>query len=283
MHDVIDRPYPAAARSECDGAEPYQLVACCLGSFAVWACGSPVCCWGGHKSKLLLKRLLVAHPRPVRAERLMVELWPGDSESLRPQDREQLLRQRLHAAVSELRRALNSAHHDAGGWIVAHDGMYRVAPQARVWLDTLAFDRHWSSGQQRLRCGERAAAEHAFIRAAALYTGELLEDDGAEWIFDHRRYYERAHRDLLAALSELAFAGEDYPRALAWGQRLLQRDACREDIQRLVMRCFSRLEQRTQALRQYQECSAALHREFDTSPEAETRALFDRLRQGHAE
>jgi DNA-binding SARP family transcriptional activator len=59
---------------------------------------------------------------------------------------------------------------------------------------------------------------------------------------------------------------------------MLASDPCREDAHRLVMRCYVRLGERAQALRQYQLCKQILRAEYDVAPEDATTALYDRVR-----
>ena len=62
--------------------------------------------------------------------------------------------------------------------------------------------------------------------------------------------------------------------------RLLLADPCREDAHRAVMRCYARLGQRAQAMKQYLLCRDILRREFQAEPEQATDDLFARLRLG---
>jgi DNA-binding SARP family transcriptional activator len=55
-------------------------------------------------------------------------------------------------------------------------------------------------------------------------------------------------------------------------------DPCREDAHRVIMRTHLRRGERAQALRQYRLCEYVLRREFDTAPEPQTIALYERIR-----
>ena len=70
----------------------------------------------------------------------------------------------------------------------------------------------------------------------------------------------------------------DYTGCLSHARRLLANDPCREDAYRLMMRCYVRLGERAQALRQYRLCQTILRTEFDAVPEPATTALFDQIR-----
>ena len=57
-------------------------------------------------------------------------------------------------------------------------------------------------------------------------------------------------------------------------RKLLEIDACREDIHRRLMRVFARRGERSLALRQYLRCVEALREELDVEPLADTTRLY---------
>jgi DNA-binding SARP family transcriptional activator len=61
-------------------------------------------------------------------------------------------------------------------------------------------------------------------------------------------------------------------------QLILNRDSCREDTHRQLIRCYSRQGQRHLALRQFQFCQDALNNELDIDPEPATIQLIERIR-----
>jgi DNA-binding SARP family transcriptional activator len=62
-------------------------------------------------------------------------------------------------------------------------------------------------------------------------------------------------------------------------ERVLAEDLCREDIHRLAMRCYSRLNQPHLAIRQFQSCTRQLHNDLGVAPDAATRELNDKIRR----
>lgn len=250
-----------------------DLRAYCLGQFEVWIGHTLVTQWAGTKSKSLLKLLLAAHPAMVPATTLMSSLWDGVEEDL--------ARQRLHTAMSDLRRALKVARPDAGSLIISQNGSYGLDPKATVWLDTLAFAQAQRAGRQYEQAGRHDEALAAFREAVALYRGEFLGEDRYEdWPIEQRERLKSEYLTLLTHLAHTAFVAGDYGGCIGWGQLTIECDPCREDAHRMLMRCFSRLGQRAMALRQYRQCADALRRELDAIPEAETEELYRRLQQG---
>ena len=124
-------------------------------------------------------------------------------------------------------------------------------------------------------------------QAAALYRGDFLAQltlaDSApfeEWAAVQR---ERLHQSALDALDHLAAyhersgALEPARRAAA---RQIELDPWREEAHRSLMRLLARDGQRSAALRQYQVCCRTLAHELDAPPEAQTTALYWRIRDG---
>lgn len=280
------RPAPQAARTpeprvsdlsvRGDGAEPeraYDLRAYCFGRFEFWVRHHLITQWSGAKSKALLKLLLTAFPSMVPATALMDAIWPGVEE--------ELARQRLHTAISDLRRALRSGQPEGSSVIVSQNGSYGLDRQLRIWIDTIAFGQAQRAGDQLEQLGRVPEAQASYREAIMLYRGDLFEEDIYEdWPTDQRERYRSEYLMLLAHLSQHAFASQQYDACVSWGRLMLESDPCREDTHRLLMCCYSRLGQRSAALRQYRQCVDALRRELDAIPEAASEELYRRLQQG---
>jgi DNA-binding SARP family transcriptional activator len=269
-------PTEAAPRGEddlaTDGRAP-DLRIYFLGSFEVWLGHCLITQWAGTKSKSLLKLMLTAFPSQLPATSLMDAMWPGVDE--------ELARQRLHTAISELRRVLRAVRPDAGSMIISQGGCYGIDPQARIWIDTVEFERARRAGEQYEQIGRRDLAEEALRAAVSIYRGEFLEEDiFADWPLEQRERIKSEYLTLLTRLGQWAFSAGDYDACLRWGRMTLECDPSREDAHRLLMRSYSRTGQRTMALRQYRQCVDALRRELDAMPEAESDTLYRMLQQG---
>lgn len=163
----------------CDNDAPPVLCTYLLGRFEVKVGATAVTAWGGTKPQMLLKRLLVAHPTPVHAESLIATLWPDamDICGARSGDSEELAYMHLYTTVSQLRRALQAAPHVAGSWVVATSGAYGLRPSGLMWVDMAAFEQLRREGQFVASQGDITAAQETYVKAAALYRGDLLADD----------------------------------------------------------------------------------------------------------
>jgi DNA-binding SARP family transcriptional activator len=79
-------------------------------------------------------------------------------------------------------------------------------------------------------------------------------------------------------LGGLAFDRHQYGACVTLGRLMVERDPCREDGHRRLMRCFARQGQPHLALRPYLACAEALDRELGVDPDPATVALAQRIR-----
>ena len=237
-----------------------------LGSMEILIDGRPVECWKGRIGRMLLARLLL-ECRPHGRDGLAELFWPG-AEPAAARNR---LNVTMHALRNDLRRVTSEP-------VVVLDHGYTIAPAWQTVVDADKFVALARAGRER--GADRQAALGQLERALTIYRGDLLaEFPYEEWTLPFREHYRIELLDVLGDLTRLTFDDGDYRRALEFGQRLLGLDFCREDLHRLLMRAHSRLGQPHHALRQYRVCERQLRSDFDVEPDAETRALYDAIRQ----
>jgi DNA-binding SARP family transcriptional activator len=119
--------------------------------------------------------------------------------------------------------------------------------------------------------------------ATALYQGDFLADDPyGEWPVLTRERLRLAYLDLLDRLGHLYFGQGRYATCAALCQRIIERDACREDAHRLLIRCYGRQGQPQLALRQYLACADALRTELGVDPAPATVQLHEAIRRHQA-
>jgi predicted ATPase/DNA-binding SARP family transcriptional activator len=125
----------------------------------------------------------------------------------------------------------------------------------------------------------------ALAGAADLYRGDFMEGftlpDSPG--FDEWQFFESEGlcRDLAWALEQLVrchAAQREFGRAILFARRWLALDPLHEPARRELMALYAWDGQRAAALRQYDECSAALREELGATPEAETTRLYEAIR-----
>jgi DNA-binding SARP family transcriptional activator len=227
--------------------------------------------WLTGRGRSLFK-YLVTHRDPwPRRELLMDAFWPEATPAA--------ARNSLNVAIHSLRRAFR----DGAGVqpVILEDGTYRLGPGLRLWLDVDEFEQRVAAARRLEAAGDLAGAAADYERALALYQGDFLADDPYEdWPVTTRESLLLAYLDVLDRLSGLYLAQHQLGACVALSRLLVQRDPCREDAHRRLMRCFTRQGQPHLALRQYQACVDALHRELGVDPDPATTALARQIR-GH--
>src|SRR3954452_23988159 len=159
--------------------------------------GAPAPLPSGLTTELLI-RLALDAGRPVRAERLVEELWPGTTG---------IRANTLQAKVSQLRRALGDPAALTGG----PEGYTLAVDPGRV--DALHALRLADEGVAQLAAGNAVTAAAACRKGLALFGAEVLPAaGGADWVLPHRGRLEEARvrmlEDELGARRALGATGE---------------------------------------------------------------------------
>jgi predicted ATPase/DNA-binding SARP family transcriptional activator len=229
-----------------------------------------------RKAIALLVYLAVTGERHGR-EALAGLLWPDYDDA--------------HARAA-LRRTLSALGKGLGGGWLATDRATIALDPAGLWLDLARFrallEECGTHGHQPAEVCP--ACLPPLREAAALHRGDFLagfalrDADGFEdW---QRLQAESLRRELAGVLERLveaeAAAGR-WQDAIADGHRWLALDPLHEPAHRQLMRLYAWSGQRGAALRQYRACVRVLDRELGVAPLEETTALYQAIKQGHAE
>jgi DNA-binding SARP family transcriptional activator len=245
----------------------WPVLICVLGSFRVLLAGLPLPVHGG-KTKALLCHLALRYAEGVLRSTLLETLWPKSDAAL---------------AGDALRSRINSLHTLLGAGlggtapVLQVDDRYRLNAAAGVGVDVACFDVLVATGDHQMRTGHAAEASATYQHALQLYHGDLCVATDVYAVVERERLRAR-YLSLLASLAACAHAAGDDDACLAYAQRVLAHDPCREDAHRLVMRYHVRRGERAQALHQYHLCVDLLRATFATTPEPATVALFDQMR-----
>jgi DNA-binding SARP family transcriptional activator len=247
------------------------LVVYCLGPFQVYLNEQPIDTWPGNKGKSVFKYLVTHREHPVAKEILMDLFWPDVDANA--------ARNNLNVAVYGLRQALRAASTDFAH-ILFQNGAYLLNPAMAVWSDFQQFWFHLQMAKQLEHKQDKPGAIAALHAAVELYQGEFLaEDRYEEWVLAPRQQLLEAYLQALEQLSKTYFEQQQYAVCINLCRQIVTAEPCREDVHRLLMRCYAAQSQRYLALRQYYQCVEALERELDIPPAPETRQLYEKLRR----
>ena len=240
-----------------------------FGSFDLLKNGAAVGLRPGGKAEALLSVLALTSPEGISRDELVEAVWPSSDPPLAGHS--------LNALVSSLHRQFGHVLH-GDSIVVRTSALYRLNFQAGVGLDVAAFEAAANEGDRALRAGDGEASRRAYQRAAGFYRGDLCIGSDVRRLLERERLRVR-YLTIQAGLADAHFAEGEYRAALGRSLDLLAHDPCREDAHRLAIRCYVRLGERSQALRQYTLCRTILRAEFEAEPEPATTALFDLVRE----
>ncbi|MFE0170895.1 BTAD domain-containing putative transcriptional regulator [Streptomyces sp. NPDC059002] len=213
--------------------------------------------WTRPGARTLVKLLAVTPGHQLHRERVMAVCWPH--AELAPAQRN--LRVALHAARHALEPEL--APRATSSYLVADGALLRLVPDAVVIdadrAEELAERALGEGGVRQLACAWNA------------FTGELLpEDRYAAWA-EPRRARLADLRDRVGIALATARLAEGCPEeAAATARRLIEHAPADERAHRVLIEAHVRQGRHAAAVRQYEECAAALAAEHGTRPAPET-------------
>ena len=208
-----------------------------------------------QKTKALLAYLALfpdAHTR----EQLATLFFPDDMDAP--------ARKNLRVLFAELYKTL-------GAEFFSGDRDAVELKQEKVWVDAKEMTRDW-----RPEVGDSLSSLQSRI---SLYRGDLLPELYDDWVLLKREEMRERYVQVLLQLVEYYRAQSEYAQAMEWAQRVLQTDRANEHAHQHVMFLYAAFGDRTAALKQFDECVAALDEELGVEPSAETIALAKKIKQ----
>lgn len=189
------------------------------------------------------------------------------------------------SSAARQRSALNSAIWRIGKKLPRHPDLKLNATDTTLCLTigaTIPVDTRDLCVLVREACGTGMAPECAERLAAALAACEAPFMDGhdADWTLAERERVSSIRARGMIALMHWHGDNRAYEEALQIGRRLLREDPFRESVQIDMMWLYVLNGQRARAIRQYQAFASFLQDELAIAPMAETRALYDHIRNG---
>jgi predicted ATPase/DNA-binding SARP family transcriptional activator len=217
--------------------------------------GRPLPTPRSQKTHWLLALLALQEGRAVDRAWLAGTLWPDSTE--------QQAAAYLRSSLWHLRQALGPEAHRLETPATGKLRLDLVGAEA----DVLVFD-------EAIARGDASSLE----RAVAVHRGPLLQGCVEEWVLPEREAREQAY---LAALETLAAheMGRGEPGSAArYLRRLVVADPLRDSAHRALMEALAATGDVAAASQIYREFRSRLHVELNAAPDAETTALYERIR-----
>jgi len=226
------------------------------------------------KAMELLCYLLIHRNRPHTREALAEVLWPEAPVA----GSKKYLRQTLW----QLQTAIEQTHSQDAPCspLTLTPGWVGINTAARWPSDVEAFETAFTLCRDS--AGHELPDQQAQLLEAAvdLYRGDLMETWYQDWCIFERDRLQLMYLAMLEKLMDYCEAHQLFLKGLTFGERVLAYDAARECTHRQLMRLHYLAGDRTGALHQYEQCVAALAKEFDVKSSRETTLLYARIREG---
>jgi pentatricopeptide repeat protein len=221
----------------------------------LWSDGAPVN-FSSRKAQALLAYLAVNHQRAQSRESLASLLWARTGE--------ERARHNLRQALSKIRQCSDSLLVSSGDCLK---------------LDTAIYESDVARFEELVDSDDTASMRECID----LYEGELLlglnprESEYSEWLQMTRIRIRNQACQVAAELGQALFEQGRMGESITAFRDLLAIDPAHEPAHRQLMIMLDRTGNRSDAIRQYQECTEALERELGVEPGVETRQLYAEL------
>jgi DNA-binding SARP family transcriptional activator len=254
-----------AHRPSCENGTPlHDLYITCFGHFEVRRLGKLVNLCSSRNGQSILRYLISKSEHCATSDLLQTMFWPDDEP--------EVCQNKLHIAVSALRRCLNDGYINAptGGYILCKSGVYHLNPAVSIHTDVDEFLHCYQMGRQM--SDERVAF---YERACHLYTGSfLMEDLYADWSFLQREQLSQTYLTMCRTLVDHYLQNQRYEDAARWATIILRENRCDEAAHRQLIQIYAVQGRRSEALQQYQRCERLLRQELGVPPLLETTVLL---------
>lgn len=243
-----------------DGPTLPELSITCFGHFEVRRLGKSIVLCSSRSGQSIFRYLVARLEHCAASDTLQTMFWPEDEP--------EVAQNKLHLAVSALRRSLNHGYscEPGSGYILCKNRVYHLNPKVMIQTDVDEFLQCYHEGQQ---ISERRVA--LYEKACRLYTGPFLSEDVyADWSFLQREQLSQTYLAICRELADYYFTVKRYADATKWATAILKENRCDEIAHRYLIQIYAAQGYRSEALQQYQRCERILHEELGVPPLPET-------------
>ena len=247
-----------------------QLAVYCLGGFRVYRGKKMIrdTEWKSKRAKSLLKFLATHDGQKVPRDVIMETLWPDQQVDT--------IRAVFSSMLHRIRKLLEPecTPGKTGSCILQEDNLLWLNPD-RVWTDVGSFLTQLETAARMKRNGNSHKVVEEYEKAFALYQGDFLPEELYEdWVGTVRDQIRTAYLKALEDAGGLSDSNGTKSKASLFYQNLFFADSCNEKVCRWLMTWHHSTGRRGEAIRTYERCQMALHRELSVDPDPKTRAVY---------
>ncbi len=208
-----------------------------------------------HKPLELLKCLCALGGYSVNQDIITETLWP-DAEG-------DAAEQALSTTLHRLRKLL---HYEQA--IRLEDRHLSLDPNY-IWIDCMVFDR----AAHHPNIIDRASLQQTLNH----YHGHFLKGESSPWVLNFRERLRAHHKKMVEQLGNMLEQDNPWHNAIECYLMAIEIEPATEIFYYRLMRCYTQLGWRTEALATYQRCRQSLLTRLGLSPTQETMNLYHEL------
>ena len=208
---------------------------------------------------------LLAHPEGRIKEDILAKLWNKEVDGASGN--------RFRVTLHRLRAALGG-----GESVLEEGGRFKLSQEVLASSDLYALHRAFDRAEHATDDSER---RELLERGIALYHGDFLPDERADWATQAREEHRAAYVRAALELSLLYCDQTRCDAAVASLARALKADPfIGENYHQDLMTCMTVIEQKYGAVEHYRDFLRLLRDDLDDTPMLETVRLYDRIKGG---
>ncbi|MBX6383271.1 MAG: winged helix-turn-helix domain-containing protein [Microbispora sp.] len=237
-----------------------------MGRFTAQIHGHTIHRWNAGKARNLFQYLVLNRGHVVPKERLKSVLWTGDESSSNSSS--------LKVAVHAVRKTLNRVQGGQEAVSIVHCDEGYLLRASDLWVDVEEFEELIDRGKTAVMARKTAAARAAYTQAMALYRGDFLAGENADWIIEQREWCRALALPALIWLAEDALRRGDHCDVIHWSRRAVDLDPYREETYQLMMVMHS-MDGNLGAVRSwYRMCEQRLSKDLGIPPNEHTERIY---------
>lgn len=225
--------------------------------------------WTTKRARDIFCYIATSRHRRVEKDTLIDAFW-RDSEP-------GVIEKNFHPTISHVRKALNSRQTIKQNFLLYRDGAYQLNPELTYAIDTEAFEKSLADAENARREKDAAGLRKNLEAAHALYRGGFMSGVYDGWAEELRSYYSEQYFRVLSGLAKMSLTEKSWSSALKFAGEIVREDPFREDMHRLIMKCFAAQGKTAKIKEQFENLQTLLKNELGVSPSPETRRTFQEL------
>jgi len=240
--------------------------------FRIHYAGTPLS-FEARKAQELFAFLLIHMDRPIARELIASRLWGETCTTTKS-------RAYLRKALWKLQAVLRDVDTGPKSIFVVDGDAVSIDGSRQLWTDIHELKQAYESVRDKPGPDIDRLSMQRIKAAIDLYAGDLLSGWFSDWCIAPRSRLKQMYRVLLDKLLTWAVSAREYETGLEAAHRILVMDRACERAHHQLIRLYACTGRRSDALRQFEVCEAALEEELGVAPTRSTIHLIQDIRSG---